>query len=98
MVATAPTRHAHPQDDEDKAEALQDGFRPTRQTSPTEDRNNSHHVTRRVAHGFVYLVPPRRFERPTPALGWQGTAFWFFIPLFAMILRVSRRLSVAVCC
>lgn len=65
----APARHAHPQDDEDKAEALQDGSRPTLQTPATEDHNGGHQASRGVAHGFVYLVPPRRFERPTPSLG-----------------------------
>ena len=32
------------------------------------------------------------------ALGWQGAAFRFFISHFTVILRVSRRLSVVVCC
>ena len=37
-------------------------------------------------------------ERANSALGWQGAAFRFFISHFTVILRVSRRLSVVVCC
>ena len=66
--------------------------------TPAQCGEDGDRIPHRMTHNVPLCVPPRRFERPTPALGWQGTAFWFFIPLFAMILRVSRRLSVAVCC